>query len=67
MKIGKDEVGPVGLAGLILVLPGAFLTSYGLLAPAAGVLCPVGLVMLVLAFVLCGFDVSRHRKARRRA
>lgn len=60
MKIGKDELGPIGIIGLVLLLPAAFLTFYGVLADFALVF--VGGPLFAVAIIMYYVDLFEHRK-----
>jgi hypothetical protein len=62
MKIGKAEIGVIGIIGLVLSLPSAFLTFYGLLTDIY--LTLIGASILILATALYFGDLFAHRKKR---
>jgi hypothetical protein len=62
MKIGKAEIGVIGIIGLVLSLPSAFLTFYGLLTDIY--LTLIGAPILILAIALYFGDLFAHRKKR---
>ena len=68
MKIGKDEIGLIGIIGLLLIPIGAFLTVYEFLSVGGVVLLFIlGIVFLVVGFILYYMDLFDYRKKRRMA
>jgi hypothetical protein len=63
MRIGKDEIGPLGILALILVLPAGFLTAYGFLTEFIYML--IGLPLLVVVLILYYADLFSHTKSRK--
>ena len=69
MKIGKDEIGPVGIIGLILIAPSVYLTYEGLISLMfdgflylAFLETIIGVPLLIIAFTSYYVDMFRHRK-----
>ena len=64
MKIGKDEIGPIGIIGLILIPVGVFLTSYILLEGGLFLHLLLGIMFCVVGAILYYMDLYDFRKKR---
>ena len=64
MKIGKDEVGLIGIIGLILVPSGAFLAAYEFLSGGVFLLSILGIVWLLVGSILYYMDLLDYRKKK---
>jgi len=62
MKIGKDEIGAIGIIGLILVLLGMFLLVDNLLSGGFLLILLMGSIMLVSGSGMYYSDLINHRK-----
>ncbi|MCW4010725.1 MAG: hypothetical protein NWF05_08920 [Candidatus Bathyarchaeota archaeon] len=63
MKIGKDEIGPIGIIALILMAPSTFLTAYIFLT---GIFLFAIIAAVVTAFIFLMYyvDLFEHRKKK---
>ena len=61
MRIGKDEIGPIYIIGLVMVLVGGFSAAYGILTNNLIVFL-IGAPLAAVGFVASQYDVYSYRK-----
>jgi hypothetical protein len=59
MRIGNYEIGVLGLISLVLIIPGTFLTFYGLIRDLF--MCFFGALLLVIALMVYYLDLQNRR------
>ncbi len=63
MKLGKDEIGPLYIIGLILVSLSSLIASYGFFFDFW--LLILGIPFLSAGFIVCRIDILDHRKPKK--
>ena len=61
LRIGKDEIGPIYIIGLVMVLVGAFFTAYGFLNSYLIVFL-IGAPLAAIGFIATQYDLYSYRK-----
>jgi len=61
MRIGKDEIGPVYIIGLVMVLVGAFSAGYGFLNSNLTVFM-IGASLAAIGIISSYYDLNSYRK-----